>query len=258
MADEDSFEDVAAIAREVEAIGDLDSIRRSVPCPTGVVAPSIPTHQFRLTMRVEPGGERIGGPLGQQINHAMSFQIRENRAVVMAPPQGEIINAEHGRRADRRFGKGAHEAEQRHTTDTAAAPTGEAHAGTSAEGEAEVREEGLQGHTSSRIAGSEAGHLLGEGATRAGGGAAAEAPDREVEEHAPTADGLIGNMADVARVDMAGTAMTGRTAGGRSQRFEIEFERCCGKRGMAHTQTGEMRQQGYPAHRDPPPSVKRA
>ncbi len=117
-------------------------------------------------------------------------------------------------------------------------PCSEAHAGSPVEGEAEVREERLQRHAPPGIAGDEAGHPLGEGVARAGGGAATEAPDREVEEHATAADGLIGDMADVARVDVAGTASAGGAASGGCRRFEVE--RCCGKRGGAHAQAEEM------------------
>lgn len=96
----------------------------------------------------------------------------------------------------------------------------------------------MQRDTPSGRAGGESRHLLGEGAARAGGAAAAEAPDREMEEHAPTADGLIGDVADVARVDVAGTASAGGAASGGCRRFEVE--RCCGKRGGAHAQAEEM------------------
>lgn len=197
MADEDPFEDIAAIAREMKAIGDLGCLGCSLPRATGVVTAPIATDQLRLTMRAEPGGKRIGRPLGQQIDHAMSFEVGEDRAVMVTAPQREIIHAEHGRRADRWLGQGAHEAEQRHAAGRADASCGEAHAGASTDGQAEVREEGLQRHTAPRVAGDELRHLLGEGAARAGGGAAAETADMEMEEDTPTADGLVGDVTDV-------------------------------------------------------------
>lgn len=156
----------------------------------------------------------------------MRFEIGEDRAVVVIPSQGEIINAEHGWSADERLGKRTDETEQRHAACGPDAPLSEAHAGASTKGETEVREEGLQGYTPSRVASCELRGLLDEGAVGAGSGAAAEAANMETEEYRTPADGLVGDLAGVARVDVAGTAMARRAASSGSRWFDVKFE--CG------------------------------
>jgi len=143
---------VAALAHDgwhITVVDDLSTGSRAH------VATNASLITFRLAMRVEPSGERVSGPLREQINHPVSLEVSEDRAVMVTAPQGEIVDAKHGRRDNRRFRQRAHEAEQRHAVCGTDAPFSEAHAGSSAEGETKVHEEGLQRHAPPCVAGGE-------------------------------------------------------------------------------------------------------
>jgi hypothetical protein len=74
---------------------------------------SVATDQLDARMRPEPGRERGGLPIGQEIDHTMALQVHEHGAVALAPAPGPVIDAQHARGQDLRGGRAAEAGEER-------------------------------------------------------------------------------------------------------------------------------------------------
>jgi hypothetical protein len=74
-------EDVAAVAREVEAVGDLRRPRRPLAPPAGVVPAPIAADELRLAMLREPRRVRVRRVVRQHINDPVPLQVGQDGAV---------------------------------------------------------------------------------------------------------------------------------------------------------------------------------
>ena len=86
----------------MKAIGNLHGIGRSLSCSFGVRLSAITYDDLYAGMLLQPGGERLRLPALQQVNWLMAFQIDEDGAVAVPPPQREVVHPEDARRRKRR------------------------------------------------------------------------------------------------------------------------------------------------------------
>jgi hypothetical protein len=92
------------VVPQVPSVGDLDRVGRAVPTTLGVGTRPIPTDHVGAGMRLEPRGERGRLAVSEQVDRTPVGHVDQDRAVVMPPPEREIVHAEHRHRRDRRVG----------------------------------------------------------------------------------------------------------------------------------------------------------
>jgi len=93
------------IAEQMEAIGDLNRVRRTSGRATDVLWATVTRNDLDTRMLLEPGFKYGGTPLGQQIDRTTLFQIEQNGAIPLAFAERKIINTQHAWRHDRRGGQ---------------------------------------------------------------------------------------------------------------------------------------------------------
>ena len=87
------FGDPPGILEQVEAVGDLLSIRSADGCATHVIAVPIPADDLNAQVGRQPVGQSLSFPIRQDIDRLMPFQI-DQRAIGLAAPEAEIIHPE--------------------------------------------------------------------------------------------------------------------------------------------------------------------
>lgn len=83
------------VGQDMPAIGDLLCTRRSLPSSVGVGSSPITTHDLDARMFPEPGGQRLGSSIGEEVYPAAVLQINQDRAIGLAAAEREVINAKH-------------------------------------------------------------------------------------------------------------------------------------------------------------------
>jgi hypothetical protein len=48
-------------------------------------------------MRLQPDGQWLAIPAGEDVNRPAPFEVEQDRGIALAPPQGEVIDAQHPR-----------------------------------------------------------------------------------------------------------------------------------------------------------------
>ena len=61
----EALHSVPEVPEQVPSVGDLDSIRRTLPDPIGISASPITGDDLHARMFTQPGGHRCGFPIGQ-------------------------------------------------------------------------------------------------------------------------------------------------------------------------------------------------
>jgi hypothetical protein len=95
VAVEHPFHRFPQIVQQMPSVSHLDGAGSTVCRPTGVLGGPIARDDFDPRMLTEPGGQRVSGTIGQEIDRAALLQVNQDRAISMAAPQGEIINPQH-------------------------------------------------------------------------------------------------------------------------------------------------------------------
>ena len=75
------------------AVGDLGGLGSTLGHPGGIGFRAIPCHDRHFGMGLEPGHNRLGSAVLQQLHRAVPVQIHHNRAVGVALAFGPIIDA---------------------------------------------------------------------------------------------------------------------------------------------------------------------
>src|SRR3954453_17991917 len=95
------------------AIGNLERIRGTFCRPIGITARTVTAHNADGGILLEPGCERVGGPIRQHINRLMPFKIDDQRSIVVAFAKGEVVDPNALRAGWCLVGSSPHEAEER-------------------------------------------------------------------------------------------------------------------------------------------------
>jgi hypothetical protein len=101
--DRESLEGVGQVVYQVPALGHLQGAGGAARGPGGVHPISIAADHLDTRVMAEPGRQRVGRGIFQQIDRPMGVDIDQDRAVPMAATQSKLIDPEHARRRDRRF-----------------------------------------------------------------------------------------------------------------------------------------------------------
>src|SRR6266516_6934405 len=89
------------ITEQMEAIGDLNSLRRTSRRATDIVWAAITSDNLNTRVLLEPRFKNRGAPLGQQIDRTSLYQVEQNGSIALAFAKRKIINAEYARCDDR-------------------------------------------------------------------------------------------------------------------------------------------------------------
>lgn len=84
----------------------------------GVTAGTVTADHLDPRVGGEPVGQGIGGAFGQQVERAPSLHVDQDRAVIVAPPEREIVDAQGPYPSDLRIGKATDGPQQRVLPDT--------------------------------------------------------------------------------------------------------------------------------------------
>jgi hypothetical protein len=90
---------IAEIAQQVEPVGDLDCLRSPGPNAVGIGAGPVTGDDLDAGMRLQPGGDRLGLAIGQEVDGAIgALQIHDQGAVALATAPGPVIDTDDARR----------------------------------------------------------------------------------------------------------------------------------------------------------------
>jgi len=89
-----ALEGLAQVLGDVPAIGHLHRLRRSARRALGVGLAAIAANDLDPWMLLQPGRDRRGAAIGQEINHLMLRQIDEDRPIGMPFVLRPVVDAE--------------------------------------------------------------------------------------------------------------------------------------------------------------------
>jgi hypothetical protein len=95
MTVEHRLEGVGGVAQKMKTIGDLDRRGSALADAVGKGAGPVAGDDLGTGMLFEPRCQRLGLSVGQQVDRASAFEISEDRAVMLATAEGEVIDAKH-------------------------------------------------------------------------------------------------------------------------------------------------------------------
>lgn len=91
---DDGQEGIMEITDQMPSIRDLDGCWGTLPNAVGIGSCAIAGDNLNAGMIAEPRRECAALPIGQQIDHLVSFEIHENGAIMMTTPPGPVVDAE--------------------------------------------------------------------------------------------------------------------------------------------------------------------
>jgi len=98
MLSQDIAQCVAEVAQQMPAIGYLYGAGRSTPGAVGIHAGPVPCDDLNPGMPLQPSRHAAGAPVRQKIDHAITLQINDDRAVSRSAAPRPIIYPNHARR----------------------------------------------------------------------------------------------------------------------------------------------------------------
>jgi hypothetical protein len=154
-------------------------------------------------MRGQPVRQRPGVPARQQVERRAGLAVDQQRAVVPAAPDREVIDPEDPRRAGGRVGGGHHQAQQRLPARRRGQVPGEPGGRPAGQRDRDVPQHARQQGGLPRVPGGQARDLLGERRALTSRGGAEEPADGQPDHHPPPADRSISQPPPVAAVHPA-------------------------------------------------------
>jgi hypothetical protein len=100
------------VLRQVETVGNLDSIRRTARDALGVGAAPIPTDDLDPRTVLQPGRQRCRRSVWQQVDEAVLLQIDQDGPIGVALPFRPVVDSEHAWCGCRHHRRPADQAEQ--------------------------------------------------------------------------------------------------------------------------------------------------
>ena len=89
------IEGFGEVLQQVKAIGDLDRVGGALPGPVRIGSGPIPGDHADAGMGLEPEGEGLGLPIGQEGQRSPPFEIDQHGPIGLALAIGPIVDAEH-------------------------------------------------------------------------------------------------------------------------------------------------------------------
>ena len=237
----------AQVAQQVPTIRDLDGVGRALARAVRIGAGAVARDHLDAGVGAQPGRERLGPPVGQQIHDPVALEVDEHRPVAVAAAPRPIIHREHARRwrglgaalgradhAPQRVGAGGH-----------GQALGQACSGFAAEREAEVTLQGAEPAGAPRAGGSDIPQAFGEGLPGAGRVEAAEPACLDAQHHRAALPGQVAQGALVMAVDAAGRPPAGGASSHRRARGGDDGDAVGGRQDLHDGQA--RREQGQDA-----------
>ncbi len=204
MSTDDFLDGVAEVLQQVPPVGDLDRVRCSLAGALGVAAASVAADDLNARVVAQPGGEGVGGAVGQNVDRPAGVHVEQHRRVSVPTAAGEVVDAQHRRRHRRRVGHPADHPDQRGAGHRHGKPLRQP----AARSAAQRRRDGLQiTCREDRVAGMPSGqprHLLDERLPSAFGVHAGESADRQRDQH------LVATQPDIGQPPQIATVHRGR------------------------------------------------
>jgi hypothetical protein len=88
---------VREVLEQMKAIRDLNGIRGSLPSALRVGAAAVTSNDLDAGMRLQPVGQCLGPPIGEQVDHAAALEVHQDRAILLAFALGPVVHPEHAR-----------------------------------------------------------------------------------------------------------------------------------------------------------------
>jgi hypothetical protein len=186
----------------VEPIRHLESRGRPEARRFRVRLGAIPYAHLDPRMGLKPLRHGRGFPVGEEGQGPPPGEVQQESARGVALPQGEIVHADDWRRADRRVGRAADDAQPRVATHRASEMPAEPHPGRPTQRQADGAEAGRQPPCPPGPRACHTRQSLGEEATCAGGLAAEELTDAARPCDPVATPREIGQRPSVAAVDI--------------------------------------------------------
>jgi hypothetical protein len=93
------------VVPKMPAVGDLDRVGQDAADSLGVGARSVPADDLDAGMGAQPGLQRVGAAVGQDIDSAAGLRVDQDRGVALPAAQREVVHAEHPRDLEDRQGQ---------------------------------------------------------------------------------------------------------------------------------------------------------
>lgn len=110
------LEGLDQIPEHMEAVGNLAGLGSAPAGPFRTARAAIPTDHLNARMPLQPGGQRIGLAIRQQVEHVPPFEIHQDGPIPAPAPKAPIVDAHHAGCRRSGHGRAAHLPQQRVST----------------------------------------------------------------------------------------------------------------------------------------------
>jgi hypothetical protein len=107
---------LSQILEEMPPVGNLNGIGSNLMCPFSVRTCSIAANELDSRMLLQPGAQRLGCALRQELNRAVVIKVDQDGAIGLAFAEGEIVDTKMLRGWNSLVWDGADSAQERVTT----------------------------------------------------------------------------------------------------------------------------------------------
>src|SRR5581483_8058450 len=194
-------------------VGDLNGLRSTVACGLTVAPAPIPADDLGMAMRLQPGEDRLGLAIWQEVDYTAPLEVDKDRSIAMAPTEGEVVDPQHA--WIRMIGQRAppNGAEQGIGASPHGQPAQDAGTGLAAQREPDDFECLSQSRRAASVGSGDTRQALGEDTPPAIGSFTEEPTDGELNGDGDAMPGKVGEGAEVATVDTEGRLTTKRAGG---------------------------------------------
>lgn len=224
LAREHPCQRLADVGQHGETVCHLDRVGRPLAGAIGVRACSVTGDHADTGMSGQPGRERGGRPILEEVHDAALFEIDQDRAIALPAPARPIVDTQHARRHGGRRLRRVDDAQKGRAAADNPERTRQPGSRGTPEGEANLlQRRALRVRPSGADAG-ECRETLGENPPRAGGVGAAEATDAQAKDQRAPRDRQIGQRARVGRVDAPRAPPTQWAGSPATRRRKVHYD----------------------------------
>ena len=189
MTVEDALGGFAPVGEQVPAVGHMYRFRSALAAADGIPLAAVAGDHLGSGIRLQPAGERLCLPIGQQLDEPMPFEVNERGAVAPAFTLGPVVHPENARGIRLRQRRPPDHRDERRRAGRKPNALCQPRSGLSAEGEGDRLEQHGESLGGARPRSYDPGQALGEDATFAGVRLAEEFADPQDELDGMTSPG---------------------------------------------------------------------
>jgi hypothetical protein len=252
LADQESLQDVTEVLQEVPAVSNLHRIRCTLPPAVGVVLATIPAQNLDSRMVPQPPSQRLGGPIREQVDGLVSFEVHQDRAIAATSPLRPVIDAENVDRLVSAYRLAADEPKEMRWTGSHRESVRKPTPCFPAQRKADLTEGSGQATSSSAAGSDQIQETLTKDATRTPAIAAEEATSVHMEDERKAAAGQVMHRAHVAAVDAPRASSAERARSSTSSRGDREKQLAVSRGYVHQVKGGKVREQRGGVHAEAP------